>query len=369
MAHALANRADKPASEATAPASSTDLKSPRTPGNALASVTVAKAAEKVGGHVDLAATLTQAASASLASSAVAQADRGTAGKASSGARRFPEGPGDATDTKADGVAPAQLPKLHSDHAKEGYATISPSTAFVQAEGDAAAVDPHDVEQGELGDCYLIAGMAAVARAQPDAIGKLIQPREDGSYDVTLHVRKDRISKPTPVTTRVDAQLPARGGDRLIYAGSSDKKDGQRELWPSLIEKAFATVRSGYEAIEGGNVGDHPFTGATELLTGKNESYTSTDSLSPDQILARLQAALDKKQPVTLDSRNMKEDSASAKEANAINVYGNHAYAVESVDLQKKTAKLQNPWGSHHVGEITGAQIKKFYGGIRIGGAP
>ncbi|MFM2162607.1 MAG: hypothetical protein RLZZ383_2119, partial [Pseudomonadota bacterium] len=197
----------------------------------------------------------------------------------------------------------------------------------------------------------------------------IQPREDGTFDVTLHVRKDRISKPTPVTTRVDAQLPARGGDRLIYAGSSDKKDGQRELWPSLIEKAFATMRSGYEAIEGGNVGDHPFTGATELLTGKNESYTSTDSLSPDQILAKLQAALDKKQPVTLDSRNMKEDSASAKEANAINVYGNHAYAVESVDLQKKTAKLQNPWGSHHVGEITAAQIKKFYGGIRIGGAP
>jgi hypothetical protein len=368
MAHALANRADKPAAEASTPPSSQEAKSPRTPGNALASATVVKAAEKVSGRVDLAATLTEATSATLAGTAVQEADRETAKKAGA-ARRFPEGPGDASDAQGAATAGVDLPKLHSDHAGKGYETIAPATPFVQAEGDGAAIDPHDVEQGELGDCYLIAGMAAVARAQPDAIGKLIEPREDGSFDVTLHVRKDRISKPTPVKTRVDAQLPSHGGGRLIYAGSSDKKDGARELWPSLIEKAFATVRSGYEAIEGGNVGDMPFTGATELLTGKNEAYTSVDGLSPDQILERLQAALDKKQPVTLDSRNMREDSESAKEANAINVYGNHAYAVEAVDLQKKTAKLQNPWGSHHVTEITGAQIKKFYAAIRVGGAP
>ncbi|MFM2162431.1 MAG: Calpain family cysteine protease, partial [Pseudomonadota bacterium] len=180
MAHALANRADKPAADVSTPASPAEAKSPRTPGNALASVAVVKAAEKVGGAVDLASTLTQATSASLAGTAVEQADRATAGKATGGARRFPEGPGDTSDAKGEGSAPAQLPKLHTDHAKEGYATIAPAAAFVQAEGDAAAVDPHEVEQGELGDCYLIAGMAAVARAQPDAIGKLIQPREDGT---------------------------------------------------------------------------------------------------------------------------------------------------------------------------------------------
>ena len=78
-------------------------------------------------------------------------------------------------------------------------------------------------------------------------------------------------------------------------------------------------------------------------------------------------AVEGKKPVTVDSQNMESNEALSKEANAVNVYGNHAYAVESVDVDARTVTLQNPWGSHHVEKLSIESFRKFCRGIRIGG--
>jgi hypothetical protein len=170
-----------------------------------------------------------------------------------------------------------------------------------------------------------------------------------------------------VVKKVDARLPSNGGDSLLYAQSMDKDDDKKEFWPSLLEKTLAQHKGSYNAIEGGQIATgFNFNGATELLTGKAEGYKSTDKMAEDNILLEIGAALEQKKPVTVDSRDMSSDEAMTKEANALNVYGNHAYAPERVDINARTISLQNPWGSHHVPNLPITTFKKFFRGIRIG---
>lgn len=288
--------------------------------------------------------------------------------------QIPEGPDSVQGTGTGSGATERkqqqdaLPKLRDKHeGNKSYEDIKNGTPFIKGAGDAGEVDAHDVAQGSLGDCYFVAAMAAVARANPDAIKKLIKDNGDGTFDVTLYVRKNSWSTPTPVVKKVDARLPSNGGGSLLYVSSTDKEGDNRELWPSLLEKTLAQHKGSYNAIEGGQIANgFNFAGATEMLTGKAEGYKSTDKMSEDDILLEIGAALEAKKPVTVDSRDMSSDEAMSKEANALNVYGNHAYAPEKVDINARTISLQNPWGSHHVPNLPIATFKKYYRGVRIG---
>ena len=262
-----------------------------------------------------------------------------------------------------------LPALREKHAGTEYLDYTDGAAFVKGAGDAEAVDANDVKQGGLGDCYLIAGMAAVARANPAAIQKLIKDNGDGTYDVTLYIRKSAYSRPTPVVTRVDGRLASKTAGTPIYAGVGDKADGKTELWTALIEKTVAQQKGSYDKISGGNINKDGFNfaGATELLTGKYENYYNTDSLDEDDVLLTIASALESKKPITCDSRNLESDVDLTKQATSRNVYWNHAYAPQSVDLDGRTINLQNPWGSSHVDKLPVDLFLKYYRGIRING--
>jgi len=49
--------------------------------------------------------------------------------------------------------------------------------------------PCDVDQGHLGDCILLAPLAAIARVKPTAIRRLITSSGDGTYDVSESVEQ------------------------------------------------------------------------------------------------------------------------------------------------------------------------------------
>ena len=335
-----------------------------------------------GAAVDLQAALGNSAVATAL--APAKADKGPAvdlfgaamaGKEDPNKYKFAEGPEDKVAAPSnDGRMnqKAGLPALREKHAGSPYEDFKKGTSFVQGAGDKAAVDPNDVRQGGLGDCYLMAGMAGVARANPDAIQKLIKDNKDGTFDVTLYLRKSPYSRPTPVTKTIDARLPVKGPGSTtpLYANTGDVgADGQTELWSALIEKTVAQHKQSYDKISGGNIAKDGFNfaGATELLTGKNESYQATDSMAGDDILLTIAAALEAKKPITVDSRDLATDPALTQQANAKNVYWNHAYAPVSVDMDKGTINLQNPWGSNHVDNLSVEDFKKFYRSIRVNG--
>ena len=73
---------------------------------------------------------------------------------------------------------------------------------------------------------------------------------------------------------------------------------------------------------------------------------------PVRLASNFAAALANNKPITVDSLNMEKLPDLTKEANAVNVYGNHAYAVKSVDAVGRTVNLQNPWGSNHVADLS-----------------
>lgn len=262
-----------------------------------------------------------------------------------------------------------LPALRETHKDNSYQDFENGAAFVQGQGDEHEVNANDAKQGSLGDCYLIAGMIAVARANPQAIKDIIKDNGDGTFDVTLYIRTSAYGPARAQVVTVDARLPVKTQDSPLYAKVGDQADGKDELWPALIEKAVAQKKGSYELISGGNINKNGFNfaGATELLTGKRENYFAFDRLDEDDVLLMASFALEDKLPVICSTRSdMEGDEAATREANAVNVYWNHAYPVESVDLDKRTVSFQNPWGSHHVKDLPIADVKRFYSSIRVG---
>lgn len=233
-------------------------------------------------------------------------------------------------------------------------------AFLQGAGDETDIDVEDVKQGSLGDCYWIAGMAAVAQANPEAIRKIIKENGDGTYDVTLRWNG------RPKTVKVDGQFPTRGSGGMAYAEVGDTVGGKSELWPALLEKAWAVLNNGaskpgYEQIEGGHPGE-----AVEAITGKASTDFDPRTMSEARILSVVNAALDKKQALTcatLADEDVTNDLK--KDFDKYGFYANHCYTFYEVDVDGGTLKLRNPWGSDHPSPIPVDVFKKCFDTLAV----
>ncbi|CAJ1401257.1 unnamed protein product [Effrenium voratum] len=125
----------------------------------------------------------------------------------------------------------------------------------------ARVSPRDIQQGYLGDCWLVSSMATLAE-YPDRVRSLFKQNtltEDGRYDVRLY---DPTSEEWKVVTIDDRlpfwQRPGKHGN-LCFA----KQTKENEFWPCLLEKAVAKFVMSYHRIDGGFESV-----AMEMLTGK-----------------------------------------------------------------------------------------------------
>jgi hypothetical protein len=57
--------------------------------------------------------------------------------------------------------------------------------FVKDGSDVHEVDMNDVDQGGIGNCYVMASIAAVARQDPERIKNMVHDNGDGTYTVTF----------------------------------------------------------------------------------------------------------------------------------------------------------------------------------------
>ena len=96
----------------------------------------------------------------------------------------------------------------------------------------------DTEQGDFGDCGIIASVGAAAGTAPDKIRDAITENPDGTYAVTLHEAKpawpDGLAEPTgrTVTYTVAPDLPVHASDGRIAGAKAN-----RVAWPAVLEKA------------------------------------------------------------------------------------------------------------------------------------
>lgn len=192
--------------------------------------------------------------------------------------------GDALESRGPGLGGTLKVLVHSGKEVEG--TIDPALfkeqpristddagtteayTYQKYEGKAFLGDPSvkDVDQGSLGDCFLISGMGAVAAANPELIKKAVRDNGDGTFTVTFQELQKDGKTFKPHTETVDTYLPTRAGtkNRTAYAQSDQNFDPKNQaLWPAIVEKAYAQWHGGYQAIQKGGQSSK----AMEAITG------------------------------------------------------------------------------------------------------
>lgn len=239
-------------------------------------------------------------------------------------------------------------------------------------GDADAFAPDDVNQGGLGNCYLLAALMALADTRPEVLRNAISgPKADGTYDVHIFTGASDDPK-APLTPKVvnvspsfyinkeqvevgGQAMPVDEGGELTFARGGDRDaNGNEELWVKLIEKALAVEAGGYAQLDGGFPAR-----VLEALTGEqhqefwfNGIHGSTERdtthilearASDEDLSAFVVNTLRRGMPIattTYEADMMPADPASVAERARYQISPLHAYAV--LDADADSIVLRNP---------------------------
>jgi hypothetical protein len=193
----------------------------------------------------------------------------------------------------------------------------------------------DLKQGDSGDCYFLSSAVAVAHDNPDALKKVFTENADGT--TTVHFfEKQKSGPPKKVDITVDNQFPV-GKDGIEYASARDDK----QLWPQVLEKAYAKWKGGYENIgEGGEAKD-----ALMALTGKTSTYTpELSKVDPDKTWQSMTQATADHRPMVSGTFDEKHQPVSYKKEDIIE---GHDYTVLKAyeSNGERLVDVRNPWGS------------------------
>ncbi len=215
------------------------------------------------------------------------------------------------------------------------------------------IHPSDADQGQIGDCFVVASLAAIAQHNPDVIRNAIEDNGDGTYTVTFYQREsnnrfnrlnnwlDNGYDPVKITVTAEFPVLADGTQPYIYE-NQEMLDGKRELWPAIMEKAYAQFLSQsddpidmYSTLNrGGNPAD-----VLEAITGEPSITTEPQTYSIRQ-LAELHNG---KQAIIFGTHE--PDNPLVNQPAFVNkqLQPKHAYYVSHVDQQRNRVTLRNPW--------------------------
>ena len=207
------------------------------------------------------------------------------------------------------------------------------------------IEPGDIRQGALGDCWLMCALSSLAEF-PDLVRKLFvttSANEEGVYRVVLCKNGEWVN------VTVDDLFPCFPGSGPIYSRSRGN-----ELWVLLLEKAFAKIHGCYGLLRGGwaNEGMIDLTGCP----GTRYDFSAEDIQEKihNGDLFALMKEFDERQYL-LSASTPGEDRWSdvggapvAGEAGCTGLVHGHAYTVLQVKESRTGARLlnlRNPWGN------------------------
>ena len=201
--------------------------------------------------------------------------------------------------------------------------------------------PADVQQGGVGDCWFMSALAVVAERH-DLMCKLLPNMNAGAESGCHEVRLFLDGRWTSLL--VDDYLPTTTKQRRPTADGSGLAFGRcarRQLWVSLIEKAYAKAHGAYRFISGGETSEAllELTGApTEVVQFRDPSF------DPELFWARLVSLLQAGCPIGCGT--------GAETLEELGLVGQHAYSVLETDstpvalglFEERRVKVRNPWG-------------------------
>ncbi|XP_066591827.1 calpain-A isoform X2 [Prorops nasuta] len=198
----------------------------------------------------------------------------------------------------------------------------------------------DVQQGELGDCWLLAAVANLTM-HPHLFFQVVP--EDQSFDENyagiFHFRFWQYGKWVDVV--IDDRLPTYHG-RLLYLSSAE----HNEFWSALLEKAYAKLHGSYEALKGGTACEamEDFTGGVTEMYQMNET--------PPNLFNVLLKAYERN---SLLGCSIEPDPNVVEAETPQGLIRGHAYSitrVKYVEIHTPNShgkipllRLRNPWGN------------------------
>ncbi|CAH8440362.1 unnamed protein product [Dicrocoelium dendriticum] len=236
----------------------------------------------------------------------------------------------ASDSSID--IPNMRGKLEWKRPKE----INPSAQFF-----VGGVSRFDIEQGSVGDCWLLAVISSIS-SYPQLFYQVVPPNQDmqgAGYVGLFRARFWRFGQWVEVL--VDDRLPVyRGTTRLAFMQSADDS----EFWSPLLEKAYAKLCGCYNNLSGGTQAE-----AMEDVTGGICETIRLDPKNRPSDLLKQMVIYTKR--CCLMGCSVDSTEIEAKLDNGL--IAGHAYSVTGVKpvtymgRQQYLVRCRNPWGGHH----------------------
>ncbi|KAK9510517.1 hypothetical protein O3M35_005286 [Rhynocoris fuscipes] len=198
----------------------------------------------------------------------------------------------------------------------------------------------DVQQGELGDCWLLAAVANLTLNQ--ALFKQIVPDDQNfqdKYAGIFHFRFWQYGRWVDVV--IDDRLPTYYG-QLVFLHSSQSN----EFWSALLEKAYAKLHGSYEALKGGSTNE----AMEDFTAGLSEVYELNEA--PPNLYTIMIKAYERS---SLMACSIEPDPREVEARTPQGLVKGHAYSitrVQYIDIATPNVsgkipliRLRNPWGN------------------------
>ena len=199
--------------------------------------------------------------------------------------------------------------------------------------------PSDVVQGELGDCYFLSVLAALAE-EPKIVSGLVDPKgkgSDGAFSANVIIHGE------PVTVVVDDTFPVANDSKLAFAGINENSGN---IWPLILEKAWAKCNKSYEDIIPGNSAD-----AFEFLSPAPFNTYYHNSETRPTLFETIRDAQKKGFFVLADITQT--ESTNLESLSRLGLITNHAYTIINTAVLRKSngseiklIKMMNNWGTN-----------------------
>ena len=194
------------------------------------------------------------------------------------------------------------------------------------------IEPDDLEQGDVGDCWFCQAVANVAQ-RPQIVLDIFNPdwyNEFGFYTCRLYWRGSFYY------VIVDDYIPTRRG-KQCFAHNREDLD---ELWVSILEKAMAKLHGSYRLTDGKTM-----QAGMQLLTGGLTRSLPLSAALADEHWKVLLDAVAGKHLIGASTR-------SGIRGGNVGLIDDHAYAVLDARAVKSAAgelfrlvQLRNTWGN------------------------